>query len=300
MYDLIIIWAWSAGLPAGIYASRYKMKNMIIWELLGWALTQSHQVENYPGFEKISGPDLMNKFLEHAKASGSEVLNDKVISVQKIDWKFIIKTLSWKEIGSKFLLIAIGNKYRYLKIPWELEFIWKWVSYCATCDGMFYRWKEVVVVGWWNTALTEALYLSEVCMKVHLVHRWSEFRAEQVLIDRVKNSKNIEIILNDQTEEIKWQMFVEEVLLKSWKSIKVDWIFIAVWNEPDTSVFSNLWIELDESWYIKVDSRQKTSVDQIFAAWDITTNSNKFQQTLISAAEWSLAANSIHEDMLKI
>lgn len=299
MYDLVIIWAWSAGLPAWIYASRYKLKNIIIWELLWWALTQSHCVENYPWYEQISGSDLMNKFLEHAKVSGSEILNDKVIQVLKKWDYFYLKTLSWKEIESRFVLISSGNKYRYLKVPWEMEFIWKWVSYCATCDWMFYRWREVVIAWGWNTALTEALYLAEICKKVHIIRRWDVFKAEKVLIDRVENNENIEI-LNDEVEEIKWNQFVEEIILKSSKIIKADWIFVAIWNEPETKVFENLWIILDDSWYIIVDSRQKTSIDWVYAAWDITTNSNKFQQTLLSAAEWALAANSIHEDMLKI
>ncbi|MDD2487528.1 MAG: FAD-dependent oxidoreductase [Candidatus Gracilibacteria bacterium] len=300
MYDLAIIGAGSAGLPAGIYSSRYKLKNIIIGELLGGALTQSHQVENYPGFEKISGSDLMNKFLEHAKISGSEVMNDKVIEISKSDKSFKLKTLSGKEIESRFLLIASGNKYRYLKVKGEQEFIGKGVSYCATCDGMFYRGREVVIVGGGNTAMTEALYLSEICMKVHIVHRSSSFGGEKVLIDRIMNHKNIEIILNDEVDEIKGGMFVEEVLLKSGKTLKVDGIFVAIGNEPETSVFDSLGIELDESGYIIVDPRQETSVKGVYAAGDITTNSNKFQQTLISSAEGALAANSIHEDMLKL
>jgi len=299
MYDLAIIWAGSAGLPAGIYASRYKIKNIIIGELLGGALTQAHQVENYPGFEKIAWAELMEKFLFHAKAFWSDVYHDRVSEVKK-EWEnFEITTQNWKKINSKYILIAIWNKYRHLNIKWEKEFIGKWVSYCATCDWMFYRNKEVALVGGWNSALTEALYLADICAKVYLIHRRWEFRWDKVLVDRAVNHPKIEILYNEEVKAINWEMFVEEISLKSWKNLKIDWIFIAIWNEPDTSLFDNLGLDKDESGYIIVDSRQKTTVDWVYAAGDITTNSNKFQQTLISAAEWALAANSIHEDILR-
>jgi len=299
MYDLAIIWAGSAGLPAGIYASRYKIKNIIIGELLGGALTQAHQVENYPGFEKIAWAELMEKFLFHAKAFWSDIYHDRVSEVKK-EWEnFEITTQNWKKINSKYILIAIWNKYRHLNIKWEKEFIGKWVSYCATCDGMFYRNKEVALVGGWNSALTEALYLADICAKVYLIHRRWEFRWDKVLVDRAVNHPKIEILYNEEVKTINWEMFVEEISLKSWKNLKIDWIFIAIWNEPDTSLFDNLGLDKDESDYIIVDSRQKTTVDWVYAAGDITTNSNKFQQTLISAAEWALAANSIHEDILR-
>lgn len=299
MYDLAIIWAWSAGLPAWIYASRYKVKNIIIWEMLGWALTQSHLVENYPGFPHISGTALMDNFLNHAKESWSEILHDRVAIIHK-EWdKFILTTIWWKEIKANYVLIAIGNRYRCLWLEEEKSFIWRWVSYCATCDGMFFKWREVAVVGWWNTALTEALFLSEICSKVHIIHRREEFRAEKILMQRAHSKENIVFHTNAKVEKIEWWFYLENIKLSSWIDLKVDWIFVAIGNEPDTSLFNNLGIELDSEWYIKVDKRQKTSVDWLYAAWDITTNSNKFKQTLISAAEWALAAASIHEDIIK-
>jgi len=300
IYDLVIIWAWSAGLPAWIYASRYKIKNIIIWELLGWALTQSHLVENYPWYEHISWKDLMDKFLNHARESGSEILNDRVSKISKTEVWFELSTISWKEIFSKFILIAIWNKYRYLWLEEEKWFIWRWVSYCATCDWMFFKWREVAVVWWWNTALTEALYLAEICSKVHIIHRRWDFRAEQVLIDSASKHDNIIFHLNEKVEKIEWWFYLEKLKLNTGKDLKVDWLFIAIGNEPDTSLFEKMWIELDDEWYIVVDKRQQTSIKWIYAAWDITTNSNKFKQTLISAAEWALAVSSIHEDFMKL
>lgn len=299
MYDLAIIWAWSAGLPAWIYASRYKIKNIIIWEMLGWALTQSHLIENYPWVPHVSWSELMNNFLNHAKEAWSEILNDRVSSVIKEWEKFTLSTIWWKEIIAKYVLIAIWNRYRRLWLEEEANFVGRWVSYCATCDGMFYRWRDVAIAGWWNTALTEAIFLAEICNKVHLVHRREEFRAEKVLIEKAKEHKNIEFHTSVKIEKIEWSLYVENIKLNNWENLKVDWLFVAIWNEPDTSLFDKMWVELDMDWYIQVDKTQKTSVDWLYAAWDITTNSNKFKQTLIAAAEWALAAASIHEEMIK-
>lgn len=298
MYDLIIIWAWSAGLPAWIYASRYWIKNLIIWELLGWALTQSHSVKNYPWFKEIGGKELMDNFLEHAKESWSEILNDKVAEVIRVKDFFSIKTSSWKEFQTKYILIASGNKYRHLGLEEEENFIWKGVSYCATCDGMFFRDREVAIIGGGNTALTEALYLSEICKKVYIVHRRDTFRAEAKLVEQAKKKENIEFVLNTQVKKINGDFFMESISLDNWQQINVEGLFVAIWNEPDVRLFEKMWISTDEEGYIVVDKRQKTNIDWIYAAWDITTNSNKFKQTLISAAEWALAAASIHEDLM--
>lgn len=298
-YDLIIIWAWSAGYPAWMYASRYKIKNIIIWAQPGWALATSHKVENWPGTISASGKEIMDTFKNHAEISWSEILNDFVTELDKVWDVFKLKTSSWKEFSSKYVIVATWSSYKHLWVKWEDTFLWKWVSYCATCDGIFFKNLTVVVAWWGNTAVTEAIYLSDICKKVYLVHRRDTFRAEDIWVEKAKKRENIEFVLNQQIEEISWNFFVEEIILKSWRVLKAEWIFIAVWTHPNTSVVEKLNPLTDDEGYLVVDKRQETSVKWLYAAWDVTTNSNKFKQTIMSAAEWCLAANSVHEDLIK-
>ena len=299
-FDVIIIWAGSAWYPAGMYASRYEMKNLIIWAQPGGALATSHKVENYPGTISASWKQIMDNFREHAVASGSEILNEMVTEITKQNDIFDVKTSSGKHFSAKYVILATGNNHKKLWCVWEKEFLWKWVSYCATCDGMFFKNREVIVVWWGNTALTESIYLSEICKKVYLIHRRNEFRAENTWIEQAKKRENIEFILNDEVEEIVWdKLWMTWVKLKSWKEIKSDWIFVAVWTSPNTSLVDGLNPQKDEEWCLIVDKRQETSVKWLYAAGDVTTNSNKFKQTIMSAAEWCLAANSVHEDKMR-
>ncbi len=298
-YDVIIIWSWSAWYPAWMYASRYKLKNLIIWAQPGGALATSHKVENYPWTISASGREIMDNFKKHAVESWSEILEEFVESIEKHENHFHITTATKKEFKAKKVILATWNNYRKLWVKWEEEFMWKWVSYCATCDWMFFRWKDVVVVGWWNTALTECLYLSEICNKVYLVHRKNTFRAEDIWVEQAKSKANIELVLNEEVEEIAWGFFLENIILKSGKILKADWIFVAIWSQANASLVEKFNLEKDEEWCLVVDKRQETSLKWLYAAWDVTTNSNKFRQTIMSAAEWCLAVNSVHEDLLK-
>ena len=299
MYDLIIIWAWSAGYPAWMYASRYKLKNLIIWAQPGGALATSHKVENYPGTISASWKEIMDNFRQHAIVSWSEILQEMVEKVNKHENHFHVITTSWKEFKAKRVIIATWNNHRHLWVPWEKEFLGKWVSYCATCDWMFFKGRDVIVVWWWNTAVTEALYLSEIANKVYLVHRRDSFRAEDSWVEKAKAKENIEFILNEEVKEIVWDMlWMTWVKLKSWKQLKADWIFIAVWTIPNTKIVDHLNPKKDEEGCLVVDKRQETSIPGLYAAWDVTTNSNKFKQTIMSAAEWCLAADSVHNDLI--
>jgi len=297
-YDLIIIGSGSAGLPAGMYASRYKIKNLVIGAQPGGALATSHKVENYPWILSASGKEIMDQFKEHAEVSWSETLQDTVNEIIKIDNGFQIKTTN-KEYTTRFVVLATGNTYRKLWVPGEAEFLGKWVSYCATCDGMFFKGRDIVLAGGGNTALTEALYLSEICNKVYVVHRRDTFRAEDIWVDQAKKKDNIEFVLNEEVEKLWGAMFLEEVTLKSGKVLKADGFFVAIGSDPSTKLVEHLWPKMDDEWCLVVDARQQSSVKGLYAAGDVTTNSNKFKQTIMSAAEGCLAADSIHEDILR-
>ncbi len=299
MYDTIIVWAGSAWYPAGMYASRYKINNLIIWAQAWWALATSHKVENYPGVLSAPGWEIMENFKKHAQVSWSEIISWTVNKIEKLWDKFELTLSNGDIYTSKYVILATWNNYRHLWVTWEEDFLWKWVSYCATCDGMFFKERDIVIVWWWNTAVTESLYLAEICKKVYLVHRRDTFRAEDLWVEKVKKTDNIELVLNEEVEEIKGWLFVEEILLTSWRTLKADWIFVAVWSIPNTKIVDHLNPEKDEEWCLIVDKRQETSIPWLYAAGDVSTNSNKFKQTIMSAAEWCLAANSIHEDILK-
>jgi thioredoxin reductase (NADPH) len=297
-YDVVIVGSGSAGLPAGMYASRYKLKNIVIGKEPGGALATSHKVENFPWILSASWKEIMDSFAEHAKASGSEVLQDTVSAITKTEQWFTVKTTN-QELTTKYVILASGNTYRKLGVPGEAEFLGKGVSYCATCDGNFFKNRDIVLVGGGNTALTEALYLSELCNKVYLVHRKDTFRAENIWVEQAQKRENIEFVLNEEVEKVGGNIFLEEVTLKSGKVLKADGFFVAIGSDPSIELVSDMNPEIDDENCLVVDARQETSVKWLYAAGDVTTNSNKFKQTIMSAAEWCLAADSIHEDMLR-
>lgn len=302
MYDLIIIGAGSAGLPAGMYASRYKLKNIIIGEMPGGALSTSHCVENFPGVLSAPGAEIMDNFKKHAENAGSEILQDRVEVVSKIgENHFSVSTMGGKNFDAKRILLATGNTYKMLGIPGEKEFYGQGVSYCATCDGNFYKNLTVGVVGAGNTAITEALYLAEIAKEVHIFVRGDVIRAENIWTEKANNTSNIIFHMNTQVTEVQGNMMgVTGVILNTGENLTLDGLFVAIGSTPITNIVDNLSPQKDGEWCLVVDQRQETTIPGLYAAGDVTTNSNKFRQTIMSAAEGCLAANSIHEDILKI
>ena len=302
MYDVIIIGAGSAGLPAGMYSSRYKLSNLIIGEMPGGALATSHCVENWPGVLSAPGGEIMKNFKLHAENAGSEILQDRVEEVSKIgEAHFSVRTMTGKTFEAKRIVLATGNEYKMLGVPGEKEYFGQWVSYCATCDGNFYKNLTVAVVWAGNTAITEALYLAEICKEVHILVRSDRIRAEDIWVEKAKAKENIVIHMNTQAKEVIGTMMgVTGLRLHDDTILPLDGVFVAIGSTPFTRIVDGLSPEKDTDGTLIVDKRQETSVKWLYAAGDVTTNSNKFRQTIMSAAEGCLAANSVHEDMLRI
>jgi thioredoxin reductase (NADPH) len=302
MYDVIIIGAGSAGLPAGMYASRYKLNNIIIGEMPGGALATSHCVENWPGVLSAPGGEIMQSFRLHAENAGSTLIQDRVEEVSKLgEDHFSLRTMSGKTYEARRIILATGNEYKMLGVPGEKEFYGQGVSYCATCDGNFYKNLTVAVVGAGNTAITEALYLAEICKEVHILVRSERIRAEDIWVEKAKAKNNIVIHYNTQAKEVMGSMMgVSGLKLQDDSVLPLDGVFVAIGSSPFTKIVDGLQADKDAEGCLIVDKRQETSVKGLYAAGDVTTNSNKFRQTIMSAAEGCLAANSIHEDILRI
>ena len=213
-----------------MYASRYKLSNVIIGELPGGALATSHCVENWPGIITGTGKSIMDSFADHAITSGSTIIQEHVETVSKIgDHHFMVTTSTGKEYQSKTVILATGNKYKKLGVPGEKEFLGQGVSYCATCDGNFFTDLRVAIVGGGNTAITEALYLAEICKEVHILIRTDNIRAEDIWIEKAKKKTNIVFHYFTEVAEIRGDiMGMNSILCKDGSSLALDGIFIAI------------------------------------------------------------------------
>ena len=273
MYDLVIIGGGPAGLTAGIYAQRARLKTVLFErEMVGGQIALSDVIENYPGFPSISGMELMQKFEEHARKFGLEIVMAEVKDVVFQDELKIVKT-SKGDYTTKAVIVATGAKPKRLGVPGEREFTGKGVSYCATCDGPFFRGKDVMVVGGGDTATKEAVFLAKLARRVYVVHRRDQLRAEKILQERALNTENIEFLWSHILKEIRGEKFVEEAVVEDLKTgrlrtVKAEGIFIFVGINPTTDFID---VEKDERGFIKTTGRMETSRPGVFAAGDCTT-----------------------------
>ncbi|MBI5560454.1 MAG: thioredoxin-disulfide reductase [Deltaproteobacteria bacterium] len=273
MHDLIIIGGGPAGLTAGIYAQRMKIKTLLLEkEMVGGQIAKSDVIENYPGFPSISGMDLMDKFEGHARNLGLEI---KMAEVRDISLKGNVRVVKTTEgeFAAKAVIIATGARPKRLGVGGEREFTGKGVSYCATCDGPFFKNQSVVVVGGGDTAVKEALYLSRLAKKVYVVHRRDELRAEKILQEKALSTPNMEFILSHALKEIKGDKVVTGVVLKDLKTnssraLEAEGVFVFVGINPITD-FAD--VTKDEGGFIKTNDRMETSVGGIYAAGDCRT-----------------------------
>ena len=296
MRDVIIIGSGPAGYTAGIYTARAGLKPLLIASSVeaGGELMNTTEVENYPGFpDGMIGPDLMANFQAQAEKFGTEILLDDVVEVDlKGDVK-IVKTGGGETFEAKTVILATGAAYRELGLPREKELSGHGVSWCATCDGFFFREKEIAVVGGGDSAMEEANFLTRFASKVYLIHRRDSFKASKIMQERALNNPKIEVIWNSEVAELKGEIKLEGVTLRntvdgSTKDLAIDGLFIAVGNDPRVWLVENQ-IELTPEKFIQVEGRSsKTSLPGVFAAGDVIDPT--YRQAITAAGSGCVAA----------
>ncbi len=277
-YDLVIIGGGPAGLTAGLYASRAKLDTILLEKMMpGGQVLLTDEVENYPGFSKpVKGPDLVNEMLEQAKQSGLSIENEEVAGVSHVHKdgpRFIIDTSSGDQYEALAVIVAAGAAWKKLGVQGEEALTGKGVSYCATCDGPFFKGKDVVVVGGGDKALEEALYLAKIVNSVKLIHRRDRFRAIKELQDRVLSNEKIEPVYDSIVTEICGKKFVESVKIlnkktKKSSAISCNAIFIFIGITPNSAFLKHL-EDVDDKGFIITDKNMRTSQSGIFACGDV-------------------------------
>lgn len=296
IYDLAILGAGPAGITAAIYALRGKMNILWIDEKFatGGQITDTSEIDNYPGMPGVTGMDLGEAMGEHARRIGAEPVREKVRSLENLDQE--IRTIRTKkhEYQARAVILALGAAHRKLMIPGEEELSGMGVSYCATCDGAFYKDRVVAVTGGGDVALEDAAFLARLCKKVYIIHRRDVFRGTKVLQDKIFRCENVEVIWDSVAEEILGESEVTGLRIRNIKTeekraLDVDGVFVAVGMEPDTGIVKGM-VKLDEAGYICAGEDCVTSIPGVFAAGDIRTK--PLRQVVTAVADGACAASS--------
>lgn len=300
VYDLIIIGSGAAGLAAGLYAGRYKMKTLLIGSPFGGETAKAGTVWNYPGARGVDGYDLMRTMESQVKDVGVEIMEGKVIKALEEGHCFKVY-VGGEEYVSKTLVLTNGAERRRLGLPNERELANKGVHYCVTCDGPVYGGKVVAMVGGGDASVKGVNLVSQYAKKVYLIVRGKELRAEPINADEMKKlGSKVEILYETSVTEIVGKDKLEKVILsKPWKGsneLPLDGLFVEIGAEPDKEFSDSLGLKTDERGYIIVDSNMKTSVDGVFAAGDAVNFFGSFKQIVTAAAMGALAATSAYQD----
>ena len=296
MYDVIIIGSGPAGLTAAIYGQRARLKTLVIEKqpLSGGQILNTYEVDNYPGLPGLGGFELGMKLRAHADSMEAEFVQAEVTGVEKTQKGYEIITKKEKFV-TKTVIFATGASHRKLHVPGEEELLGMGVSYCATCDGAFFRDKVTAVVGGGDVALEDALFLARACKKVYLIHRRDALRGAKTLQERVMQTDNIEILWNSQVEAIIGKEQVEQIKVynkreESSQNLSVDGVFIAVGIHPNSELAKDI-VALDLGNYIIAAEDGKTSEDGVFAAGDVRTK--QLRQVITAAADGANAITSV-------
>ncbi|NOZ29332.1 MAG: thioredoxin-disulfide reductase [Chloroflexi bacterium] len=292
--NVIIIGSGPAGLTAGLYTARAELNPLLFTgNEVGGQVSITNEVENYPGFpEGVTGPELVERMQQQAEKFGCRIEYDYVTKVDFQRHPFVVETSSGKQYAAKAVIVATGATPRKLGVPGEQEFTGRGVSYCATCDGFFFRGKEIVVVGGGDSALEEGIFLTRFASKVRIVHRRDQLRASQVLQRRAFANDKIEFIWNSVVTSINGDSMVQSVTLKNVKTgevseLKTDGVFIYIGHVPNSELFVGQ-LEMDDLGYVITDKRGHTSVPGVFAAGEI--QDRIFRQVATSVGQGCAAA----------
>lgn len=291
MVDIIIVGSGPAGMSAAVYGKRAGMSVLVIEKVYygtGQVAESSH-VDNYLGIPGINGYELGEKFRSHAEGLGVEFKDGEVIRFEKAADRWYVHLKNGETLESKTVVYAAGAAHRHLGVPGEEEFSGKGVSYCATCDGAFFKGKDVAVVGGGNTAMDDAIYLSDICNKVYLVHRRDVFRGDATTLMKLKETENIELIVPAKVQEVKGEQVVTALQLEDGRSLEVSGVFVAVGMQPATSMLQGI-VLMDDNGYIIADETGKTSAAGFFAAGDVRTK--ELRQIITAVSDGANAATS--------
>ena len=301
MIDIAIIGGGPSGLTAGIYGGRAGL-NTVIFEktFSGGQMAFTNEIENYPGIEKIAGSELGILMENQAKKFDVDIKNEEIKSIKKKDNIFELETGSGV-YEAKTVILSMGASPRTLGIESETRLRGMGVSYCATCDGSFYKGMDVAVVGGGNTAFEDAIYLSRICNKVYLIHRRDEFRADDILQKEAKAISNIELVVNSVVDDIVGKFEVDAVKIKNVKSdevrdIPVSGVFVAVGTIPNSGLVKDV-VKLDDYGYVMTDKNMKTNVDGIYAIGDV--RDTVLRQVVTACADGAVATMSAQQYMMQ-
>jgi thioredoxin reductase (NADPH) len=300
MYDVIIIGSGPSGLTAAIYATRASLKTVVIGGLKwGGQLQLTTEVENFPGFEEgIQGPDLMLKMRKQAEKFGTEFVQADMdpTDFSKMSGGPFTVTAAGKSYTGKTLLIATGADAKMLGVPGEKELTGHGISYCATCDGAFFRNKNIIVVGGGDSAMEEANFLTNFASTVTLVHRREEFKASEIMIERAKNNPKIKFLLNSQLTEVKGEGRVQSVVVENTQThekteMPIDGVFVAIGHNPNTKIFQG--IEVTERGFVKAQDGTHTNIQGVFVSGDV--EDSRYMQAITAAGFGCMAALDIEK-----